>query len=80
MDPSTRRKRIVLEGDVPSPLDPPPGCRFHPRCPLAMEICRRQPPAALDLAGHYVRCHAVAAKFEIRNPKSETISNYRKIE
>jgi len=65
LDPTTRkrvpgRKRIVLEGDVPSPLHPPPGCRFHPRCPLAMQVCRRQSPAALDLSGHWVRCHAVA--------------------
>jgi oligopeptide/dipeptide ABC transporter ATP-binding protein len=60
MDPQTRRKRIVLEGDVPSPVNPPAGCRFHPRCPRAMDICRREPPAPLDLDGHYVRCHAVA--------------------
>jgi oligopeptide/dipeptide ABC transporter ATP-binding protein len=73
MDPATRRKRIILQGDVPSPLDPPPGCRFHPRCPLAMDICRRQPPAALDLKGHYVRCHAVER--EIRNSKHEIQNN-----
>jgi oligopeptide/dipeptide ABC transporter ATP-binding protein len=60
MDPVTRRKRIVLEGDVPSPVHPPAGCRFHPRCPLAMAICRRQSPQALNLDGHIVRCHAVA--------------------
>jgi oligopeptide/dipeptide ABC transporter ATP-binding protein len=62
MDAATRRKRTVLAGDIPSALHPPPGCRFHTRCPLAMEICRRQSPAALDLSGHYVRCHAVAAE------------------
>jgi len=59
MDPARRRKRNFLQGDVPSPIDPPPGCRFHPRCPLAMDICKQQPPRELDLAGHKVRCHAV---------------------
>jgi len=59
MDPARRRKRIILQGDVPSPIDPPPGCRFHPRCPLAMDICKQQPPRELNLAGHQVRCHAV---------------------
>jgi oligopeptide/dipeptide ABC transporter ATP-binding protein len=59
MDPVNRRQRIVLEGDVPSPIDPPSGCRFHPRCPLAMEVCRRVSPKPLDLDGHLVRCHAV---------------------
>jgi len=59
MDPKRRSKRIVLEGDVPSPIDPPAGCRFHPRCPQAMDVCRRRPPQRLDLDGHMVRCHAV---------------------
>lgn len=59
MDPKRRSKRIVLEGDVPSPIDPPAGCRFHPRCPKAMDVCRRRPPQLLDLDGHMVRCHAV---------------------
>jgi oligopeptide/dipeptide ABC transporter ATP-binding protein len=59
MDPARRRKRILLEGDVPSPINPPSGCRFHPRCPLAMDICRTTPPRELNLAGHMVRCHAV---------------------
>jgi len=59
MDPTRRRQRIVLEGDVPSPIDPPSGCRFHPRCPLAMEVCRTTVPKELDFAGHKVRCHAV---------------------
>ena len=63
LDPVNRRRRIVLEGDVPSPIDPPSGCRFHPRCPLAMDICRTAPPRELDLAGHKVRCHAVEQPF-----------------
>lgn len=59
LDHERRRKRIILEGDVPSPVNPPPGCRFHPRCPLAMEICRKIAPRELDFDGHRVRCHWV---------------------
>jgi hypothetical protein len=59
MDPVLRRKRIVLQGDVPSPINPPPGCRFHPRCPWAKEVCRQQTPQRLELDGHQFRCHAV---------------------
>jgi oligopeptide/dipeptide ABC transporter ATP-binding protein len=59
MDPTRKRKRIILEGDVPSPINPPSGCRFHPRCPLAMEVCRTTVPKELDFTGHKVRCHAV---------------------
>jgi oligopeptide/dipeptide ABC transporter ATP-binding protein len=59
MDPAKRRERIILKGDVPSPINPPSGCRFHPRCPVAMEICSRVSPQWLDLDGHLVRCHAV---------------------
>jgi len=56
----TRRERIVLKGDVPSPVDPPQGCRFHPRCRHCMEICRMQEPLLLPLKSdpeHYVACH-----------------------
>ncbi|MEQ8786860.1 MAG: dipeptide ABC transporter ATP-binding protein [Pirellulaceae bacterium] len=59
MDPTSRRERIILKGDVPSPINPPSGCRFHPRCPVAMEICSKVSPKWLDLDGHLVRCHAV---------------------
>ena len=57
-DPSVRRKRIVLEGDVPSPIHPPQGCHFHPRCPRAKEQCRSEAPLLRELApGHLAACH-----------------------
>ena len=59
MDPARRRKRIILSGDVPSPINPPAGCRFHPRCPLAMDVCRTLVPLEFKLQQHTVRCHAV---------------------
>jgi oligopeptide transport system ATP-binding protein len=52
------RQRITLEGDVPSPINPPPGCRFHTRCASATDICRRDEPLLVaDDAGHSVACH-----------------------
>ena len=55
------RKRIILQGDVPSPLHPPKGCNFHTRCPFAIEQCRHDPePEFRDVGhGHYVACHLV---------------------
>ena len=53
-----RRERITLEGEPPSPIDPPPACRFHPRCPYATEICRTvEPPLAEYANGHLAACH-----------------------
>lgn len=52
------RERIVLKGEFPSPFDPPSGCPFHPRCPVAMPICRAQPPRLLEVnPGHFASCH-----------------------
>ncbi|QTA37646.1 ABC transporter ATP-binding protein [Thermosipho ferrireducens] len=57
-NPEYKKKRIILQGDVPSPVNPPKGCRFHPRCPVAKEICSKQEPQLKELnPGHYVACH-----------------------
>ena len=49
------RQRIPVKGEIPNPIDPPPGCAFNPRCPLVFDLCRRQAPALID----GVACHAV---------------------
>ena len=57
-DPKAGKKRIVLKGDVPSPINPPSGCNFHPRCPHRMEPCDRTEPVLRDLEGHHhVACY-----------------------
>jgi oligopeptide/dipeptide ABC transporter ATP-binding protein len=57
-DPEFHRERIILKGDVPSPVNPPAGCRFHPRCPYAQAICSQQVPGLTDVGGgHFASCH-----------------------
>ncbi|MGQ0793751.1 MAG: ABC transporter ATP-binding protein [Deltaproteobacteria bacterium] len=59
-DPEKKCNRTLLTGDVPSPVDPPTGCRFHPRCPVAVEKCKREEPVLKDYGGgHVVSCHLV---------------------
>jgi len=59
-DPTKRRKRVPLKGEVPSPVNPPPGCRFNPRCEKALEICRKEEPQLVDVRnGHFVACHLI---------------------
>jgi oligopeptide transport system ATP-binding protein len=56
----SKRKRVILEGDVPSPINPPSGCHFHPRCPIAAEICSQAEPEWREVSdGHWVACHLV---------------------
>jgi len=53
-----KESKVILPGEVPSPVNPPKGCRFHPRCPFAQEICRTEEPKPLEIRkGHYVVCH-----------------------
>jgi oligopeptide/dipeptide ABC transporter ATP-binding protein len=60
-DPAIRLNRIILEGDVPSPANPPPGCVFHPRCRYARDVCSQEEPKLAEVEpGHYVSCHLAA--------------------
>lgn len=57
-DPEIRRKKILLQGDVPSPMNPPSGCSFHTRCPECKEVCSQQEPTLQDVGdGHWIACH-----------------------
>jgi peptide/nickel transport system ATP-binding protein/oligopeptide transport system ATP-binding protein len=70
--PNLERERIILQGEVPSPLNPPSGCRFHPRCPVAMADCSKFEPGFIeDRPEHWVSCFQV-------NPRQVNLSEYNK--
>jgi oligopeptide/dipeptide ABC transporter ATP-binding protein len=56
-DPTKRREKEVLSGEIPSPVNPPSGCRFHTRCPIAKDQCSQEEPAIREISGHKVACH-----------------------
>jgi dipeptide transport system ATP-binding protein len=57
-DPGRKKERIVLTGELPSPFDPPSGCVFHPRCPIAFDRCRSEKPVVKGADRHLAACHA----------------------
>lgn len=62
-DPAAKRKKIILQGNVPSPVNPPWGCRFHTRCPYKMDICTQKEPRLNDIGGsHFVACHLTGSQ------------------
>ena len=62
-NPEAKRERIILGGDIPSPIEPPPGCRFQARCPLAMDKCFKEEPLLKEYTkGHFVACHKVSPR------------------
>jgi oligopeptide/dipeptide ABC transporter ATP-binding protein len=70
-DPDYEAERIILQGDVPSPVNPPSGCYFHPRCPYAIELCSQEaPPFREHSREHFVACHR-AAELSLRGVKMQ---------
>ncbi len=78
VDPKKKRERILLEGDVPDPIDPPPGCRFHTRCPYRIEPCDKEEPQLLQIDGREVACHLFDKRHNEHVP--ETILEYKQPE
>jgi len=59
-NPSIKRSEVVIKGEIPSPVNPPSGCRFHTRCPIAEEVCRKKEPPLTDYGdGHFAGCHLI---------------------
>ncbi|MBN1402171.1 MAG: peptide ABC transporter substrate-binding protein, partial [Anaerolineae bacterium] len=64
-----KRQRIILQGDVPSPANPPKGCNFSTRCPYAVDVCREQDPIWREIEdGHWVACHRVEELSGVSSP------------
>jgi dipeptide transport system ATP-binding protein len=72
-DPKRRGERIKLSGELPSPIAPPSGCAFHPRCPYAQERCRKEFPQSIDTGDRRIACHAVEER-RMDNVQTEDIS------
>lgn len=62
-DPTVKRIEVVIKGEIPSPINPPSGCRFHTRCPERLDVCRTKEPPMIEInPGHYVACHLYTEK------------------
>lgn len=71
VDSAARQERIILQGSVPNPANPPPGCTFHPRCPVSMPICSVVEPKLVDIKdGHLASCHLLQAEVAYPNAPS----------
>ncbi len=69
-DPAQKKKRILLTGDVPNPIDPPSGCHFHPRCDYCFDPCQRIPPRPLQSGSHQVECHLYDQEYNENIPET----------
>ncbi len=68
-DPKRKHKRVILDGDVPSPINPPPGCGFHTRCPTCYEPCKTIEPKTIEVTeGHFVKCHLYSDEHTPKDP------------
>lgn len=68
-NPRANRDRVILSGDIPSPIEPPPGCRFQSRCPMAIDLCLKQEPKLKDYGnGHYAACHVIKGRGGAEKP------------